>query len=359
MAPNKTAKGKARLTPTASKTKKASSSSVPKPFKRAPDTLKPLLDTLPPNNAYVIHIDNRPVEFKRKIFSVPVGMNLAVVALLIWRMWVVVPWYVDIITSTLGYENATTVRAADLTNTEYAWVITRRGLSFFFDFIMAIFVWPWPYEFVFGAPAIGRGSPVRWRWAVGFHDREIYVRRSRPWYQSLGDDFLFAGEDAKSPFWVTIREATSSLLLSEKTGYLMMDGKWDLDWAGMVTATKLVDSKKIPLDTFTLLVLVQHQKYDDGNWLVMDLGPNGAVTGEDGDETEDEKRRKVFAFRNALEGIGQGDLFYRWIEIMQFEADRPGGFTPERQIDAAKQIRELFKSKGIDFDEFWAQSVKV
>ncbi|KAF3359428.1 hypothetical protein VdG1_05181 [Verticillium dahliae VDG1] len=69
------------------------------------------------------------------------------------------------------------------------------------------------------------------------------------------------------------------------------------------------------------------------------------------------RRQQVFAFRDALAAVGKEDLFFRWIEIVQYESTQPGGFGPERQVDAAKKIRDLFSNEGIDFDEFWKESV--
>jgi hypothetical protein len=49
-------------------------------------------------------------------------------------------------------------------------------------------------------------------------------------------------------------------------------------------------------------------------------------------------------------------LFYRWVEIVQFEATQPGGFSAEKQEATAKKIRELFSEGGVDFDEVWKQA---
>ncbi|KAJ3563583.1 hypothetical protein NPX13_g8145 [Xylaria arbuscula] len=126
-----------------------------------------------------------------------------------------------------------------------------------------------------------------------------------------------------------------------------MDGDWDLDWGAMVDATKMVDDKMAAIEAFTVVILV-HQ--DDWGWLVVDL-KGEALAQEDG------RRRQVYAFRDALTNLGKEDLFYRWIEIVQFESSQPGGFSLERQEKTAQQIRELFSKEGIDFDEFWKDSV--
>ncbi|KAK0625354.1 hypothetical protein B0T17DRAFT_617455 [Bombardia bombarda] len=295
---------------------------LPKPFKPVPPTLLPFCAPLSPSHIYVSHIDSKPRAFKAKIFSVPVLMNLAVAALFLWRIYYIGPYYSLLLVSALGTENELTLRAADLTRTELARVVLRRTATFCLDFVLAVFVWPWPVEFLLGTPP--HGSPCRWRWSVGFRDREIYVRRSRAkWDKELGD--VIESSEARNVLWAMVGPATSAQLLQQKTGYLTMNGEWDLDWAAMVAAHKMVDGKEVPMDTFGTLVLLHHEKH---GWLYleMNIGDNAK---------EEERRRQVFAFRDALAKIGKENMFYRWIEIVQ----------------------ELFREEGIDFDLFWRESV--
>jgi hypothetical protein len=126
-----------------------------------------------------------------------------------------------------------------------------------------------------------------------------------------------------------------------------MDGDWDLDWGAMMDATAMVDRKMAALEAFSLVVLLYQEEW---GWLCVDF------RGE-AEAQEDGRRRQVFAFRDALANIGKEDLFYRWIEIVQFEASQPGGFGPDKQDLAARQIRELFQKEGVDFDQFWKDSV--
>ncbi|KAK4124586.1 hypothetical protein N657DRAFT_571609 [Parathielavia appendiculata] len=350
-------KPKSRLTPSSSSSKqKPPATSPPPPFKPAPSSLAPFTNLLPPGHVYITHIDPRPATFKRKLFLVPVALNLAVLLLFFWRVYHIGPYYLALFTSAaLGRDNETTLRAADLTYGELARVIARRAATFLLDFLLGVFVWPWPYEFVVGASSGGRGSPVQWRWAVGFRGKEVYVRRSRDSWDGLlrenGVD-LFDGErkearEGREAVLSRVRAATAPMLLQGKTGYLTMDGDWDLDWKAMVDATRLVDKKEIALEAFGTVVMLHHEQF---GWVSVDLG--------DGPMAEqDERRRQLFAFRDALATLGKEDLFFRWVEMVQFEATQPGGFTPEKQVVAAQKIRDLFKSKGVDFDELWKESV--
>ncbi|KAK3321636.1 hypothetical protein B0H66DRAFT_177018 [Apodospora peruviana] len=343
MAPSKRAgKGKGGSSSSSSTTSKnAKTGDPPRPLKRAPENLQAFTEWLSKKHIYIAHIDGKPRDFKRKIFAVPVLMNLVVALAFAWRVWYIFPYYLLLLTSTLGYANETTLRAADLTWRALSLIVARRGATFLLDFCLAVFVWPWPIEFCVGRE---HGSPLWWRWRVGFRDREIYVRRSRAWDQSIGD--VIANGEGRNILWSQVRLATSPSLLQDKTGYLTMNGDWDLDWAAMVSAHNLVDDKNLILDTFRTLVLLHHEQF---GWLCLDMN-----TGDNA--KEDERRRQVFAFRDALAAVGKEDLFFRWIEIVQFETSQPGGFTGEKQVEIAKMIRDLFKEGGIDFDEFWKES---
>ena len=344
----------------------------PLPFKKAPDSLEPFFDQLDIRNCYVTHIDRCPASFKRKIFSVPVLLNLGVIALFVLRVWYISPFYAQLFESAvIGNANATTLVAKDMPWPQLLVAVLRRGFTFMLDLVLGIFVWPWPVEFCFGTR---HGNPVGWRLKTGFRDEEVYVRRSREWYssyktavakseESIGSkaaarstadprlDFA-SDEEARRVLVAHIVQATSPLLTQQKTGYLTMDGNWDLDWNMMVWATHLVDKKEIALDAFTSVALVYHEEF---GWLTMEgtgsrPGPGGAA--------DDERRRQVFQFRDALSALGKEDLFYRWIEIVQFETTRPGGIgDSKRQEEVAKQVREEFTAKGVDFDKLWADTV--
>ncbi|KAF5018885.1 hypothetical protein F66182_9119 [Fusarium sp. NRRL 66182] len=314
----------------------------PSPFRRPPEVLEPFTKSLDEKHVYITHIDNKPADFKRNIFLVPIGMNIAVALLFVLRMWWILPWYWQLIMNGLGHENETTWDTTNSTWPQITLEISKRLGTMVVDFVLFVFVWPWPVEFVAGQ---ARGNPCQWRWKVGFRKEEIYVRRSREWDQALTD--IIADKDSNKILLSYINAATSPMLQEQKTGYLLMNGHWDLDWARMVHAHSLVDKKEIALDAFRSLVLVHHAGY---GWISYDVRGSAA-------SGEDERRRQVFAFRDTLVSLGKEDLFYRWVEIVQFEATQPGGFGPKEQEAAAKRIRELFEGENINFDELWKQSV--
>lgn len=343
MAPSsRTSKGKGSVS------KKATAAgSIPKPYRKIPDSLSSFVEILDPEHVYVAHVDSKLPAFKRKIFLVPVALNLAVFSLFVLRLRYIAPYYKQLALAAAGnHVTGISLDTAALSWTALSWIIFRRGFTLFLDLVLLIFVWPWPVEFCLGRT---HGNPCLWRWQVGFRDKEVYVRRSREWDRQLAGRDVLTDQAPRSQLATYVRNATSPVLLNDKTGYLTMNGDWDLDWAAMVYAHKLVDAKALALDEFHLVVLLHHKEH---GWLVLDTG-----SGVSGGSKEDERRRQVFAFREALVGLGKEDLFFCWIETVQFEATQPGGMTEEKQVAVAQKIRDLFQDEGINFDELWRESV--
>jgi hypothetical protein len=325
-------------------------SSPPAPFKPLPDSLAPFTEVLSKRHVYITHVDNQPASFKRKIFLVPVAMNLAVVLFFIWRVNYILPWYGALFLSTLGYTHDDAVLGAASSKSTLAFIVLRRAFTFLIDFLLTVFVWPWPVEFCFG---VTHSNPVVWRWTTGFRDREVYVRRSREWDRGVLEDAMTVdGAEKRKLILSKAMSSVNPLLLREKTGYLLMNADWDLDWAGMITATTLVDAKSLALEAFDRVVLFHSKEF---GWVCLDRGSEGGSGGPN--KAEEERRRQVLAFRDALAAVGKEDMFYRWIEIVQFEASQPAGFGPEKQVEVAGRIREMFEKEGIDFDAFWREAV--
>lgn len=257
--------------PTTVSSKDAKDAKPPTPYSEAPAVLIPFLKTLDPRHVYIIHIDDHPKDLKKRVFVVPVLMNLVIFGLLIWRIRVAIPYYVALTMNVLGYE---TIFQVDLKQTGWGTLmdmVIGRTLMFFIDFTLAKFVLPWPMEFFLGSP----GNPVKWRSKVGFQDEEIVVRRSKRWDETLEGDWL--DEDADGTVYKErILPAINKRWVKAKTSYLMMDKNWDLDFAGMVTAHNLVKRGKANLSDFRKTVIVYLEGYGWLTWPVWTL--------DDGDE---------------------------------------------------------------------------
>jgi len=68
--------------------------------------------------------------------------------------------------------------------------------------------------------------------------------------------------------------------------------------------------------------------------------------------SESEARDKVILFKERLTEMGKENLFFKWVELIQYESNAPGGFTPERQVAAAEKVKKMFADQGVDFEDF-------
>ena len=333
--------------PKASKraTKALPAPTIPDPFEPAPSSLAPLLDNFDKSVVYITHVDNQPAWFKKRVFTVPLGLNLVIALLLLWRIYVATPFYWTVLMSVLGHENETTIHWSKSSWPNLLRSVSWRGAVFLFDWLAFTIIGPWPWTFFFETP----GNPVLWRLRVGFRDKEVYVRESRGWgaQDLLGEAEGSSGKaGADSPFFKTrILPAVDRRRLMEKTGYLLMDKDFDLVFGAMVDATRLVDKKTVSIDDFRTSVFVWVGKEDQGQWAVWACGKL-----DEGSETE--AREKIILFKDRLTAMGKESLFFKWIELVQYESSAPGEFTHERQVATAEKAKTLFESQGVDFDAF-------
>ena len=273
---------------------------------------------------------------------VPVLMNILIVGGIVWRMRTIGPYYMKICASLMGKYNETTIDTHNIPFEDAAWEVLRRTGIFMVDLLIYVFIWPWPRDFFAGRRI---GNPMAWRIAVGFRDQEIIIRRSRRWDLMLGN--VLDEESAGSRvLFETIRKAVDPIWMNEKTGYLMLNKEWDLDWKAMIQATQLVEKKKMSIDDFKTTILVYNKEF---GWMAIETASAG------GSAKEEEGRRKIVAFKDELTALGKENLFFRWIELVQFESSQPGGFGPDRQLKTMAKARKMFEEQGVDFDEFWAK----
>lgn len=345
----------------------------PSPFVLAAPSLKPLLKSLSKTHIYITSLDPHPRDFKRRLFAVPLLLNIFLAVLLLWRARYAVPTYLSLFLTALGYDTAHQI-SLDISETgELMMVVGERMTMMVFDFFLFRFLGGWPWAFFLGwlGGNRGLGSPVAWRRGVGFRDTEIIIRRSRRWdLDVFGQGAVGAEgvsrEDAavvetgpKTDDWLEkgrqgviwrerIEPAVNERWVREKTGYLMMDKSWDLDFGNMIIAHRLVDGGVMNLDELQTRLLVYSEKY--GGWLVWDVWEEH----EDGQGASAENGGQLQLVKDKLTAMGKEDLFFRWIEVLQSDTStHPGKFTADRRERITKRIREEFDDFGVDFEEFW------
>lgn len=318
---------------------KPATSPIPTPFTKAPASIAPLLEQFDPAQVYITHIDRHPPDTKKQIFLIPVLLNGAIAALLAWRIYAALPTYWAIFLTLLGYQSSATVDAATTTRNQQFMVLAKRTLMFALDFLAFRFIGVWPLTFFLEQPA----NPVTWRWQIGFQSSEVVVRMSRGW----GAEDLMQGirQGEESPFFKTrILPAIERQFMRSKTGYLMMDKSWDLDFQLMLDAHTLIKQEKVKMENLDKLVFV-HQEVT--GWLSWQW--------ESGSDIMEDRRKKVVAFKDTLAKLGKESLFWKWMEIVEEERDADGGFTPERQRKVAERVQAEFQKEGVDFEELDAR----
>jgi hypothetical protein len=301
--------------------------------------LKPFVEPLSPNEVYLVHIDTTAEELKRQTFTVPLIVNLIVGAVIGWRVYMGISTYPALVATLIGLQSSMTVDTAATPWIEAAQIVIMRTGTLALDYLLVTMFLSWPINFIKG--------PVRWRRAVGFREREVIVRRShRSWSKNLERNKWIREDEAR-------RDKIVAAVTPErvgKTGYLLVDEDWNLDYAAMIRAHALVDRTRrgdgVQLDEFRTAVLVNT---DADGWLIWRVGDENTPAGQ----TRSVQRDQILAFKEKLTEMGKEDLFLRWVELIQWESSQPGGFTAERQRSAMLQAKQMFEDENVDFSRFW------
>ncbi|KAL2829667.1 hypothetical protein BDW59DRAFT_158845 [Aspergillus cavernicola] len=337
----RSAKGKSpAISPVSSGASTPSSQSGPlPPFTLAPDSLTPILSILSPSEVYLIHIDTSAPDLKKQTFTVPLLTNILIAALLALRIYTVRNTYPALLATVLGLNSSMTVDTTSLSFAEIATLILRRALPIMLDYFLFMTFVPWPTRFYRG--------PAQWRRKVGFQDNEIIVRRSQPRLSQTLERNRWVREDEGMRDKIVAAVTPDRL---RKTGYLLIDTDWDLDYAAMIKAHELVDdtNKGLSLDEFRTAVLVNT---DTDGWIIWHVGDENTEEGR----VRSKQRDQILAFKDKLSDMGHEALFFRWVELIQYESTRPGGFTAERQASAMVQAKQMFDDAGVDFTNFWQE----
>lgn len=198
---------------------------------------------------------------------------------------------------------------------------------------------------------------------------EVVVRRSRKWDKSVFGETLVEDKTKKTKK-KKVTPPTSPLTMSEilaakikitpamtasylsKTGYAMLDRDWDLDFAGMVNAYQLLQDPSSTLSPSDLQSKAFIYNAQSQTWLMWSVHPSSpsfpsqptAPTSTD---------LSVDTFRSKLRAMKQDDLFYRWIELVQYESSIPGGMSEAGKLKVLHEARKMFEEHGVDFDKFF------
>ncbi|KAL6718977.1 hypothetical protein ACLMJK_003212 [Lecanora helva] len=332
---------------------KSSSSlpSPPSPFTSAPSSLTPFLSTLRHDHIHITSLDKHPSALKRRIFTVPLLLNIFLSLILIYRANYAIPTYTDLVLAVLGYDSPAKVDTQRLAMRALLRLWMGRVGMLVGDYILVRFVGMWPWGFFLGGVLLSEEEgPVGWRRAIWFQEIEIIVRRSRNWDREcfaetgVKEEWLEQGKEGMI-FKERIAPVVRKDFVRSKSGYLMLDKSWDLDFRGMINAHRLVKTADNKFEEFNTAMFVYSERW---GWLVWD------IMKEHEEGAGDEGTRKLQMVKDKLTLLGKENLFFRWIEVVQSETSQPGAFDKERQAKAIEKIRREFEDRDVDFDEFWA-----
>lgn len=367
MARRKTAGKPAATTATTSNTTAPSSdapSATLEPFNPAPSKLLPFLDTLPTNHVYLTSLDTTSPTIKRNAFLVPVFLNILITLGLCCRVYYAAPTYFWLVVTIFGYDSPAKIDTEKAPMSDLLGTVSNRTFLLMVDYAIFGIIGAWPWQFLFGSKEGGYVGPATWRWIVGgFKENEVVVRRSRKWDKTVfGEEPV---EDQKSKKNKKAEKPIQPLTMNEvltvklkvnpvmeehylnKTGYAMLDRDWDLDFAGMVNAYQLLKGERLAIEDLENKAFIYNAKEKIWlMWIVHESKTSGPAEAGEKDPVVD-------SFRAKLAAMGHEDLFYRWIELVQYESSVPGGMTEARQLKVLHEARKLFSEKGVDFDKFF------
>lgn len=257
---------------------------------------------------------------------------------ILYRIYTAAPTYYNLFQTILGHASSpTTLDPATTTQREAVTALLTRSATFLFDFLVLRFLGPWPLAFFAAQPS----NPCAWRWSLGgFQREEVIVRASRGWGVTELLEGVAAGEQNEF-FTDRLLPAIERSFVREKTGYLMMNKDWELDFAAMLDAHTLVARKEVTfvdLDRVVLACLPGVHGWVCWRWEV------------EGDVIE-HRRKKVVQFKDVLVKLGKESLFWKWAEIVEEERDTDGGFSESGQKKVVERVQAEFEREGVDFEE--------
>lgn len=384
------------------------------PFQPVPKPLIPLTQHLSRDKIYLVHLDRAPWEAKLYSFVIPlVGYSLIALGLL-YRFFSVATTYPAMFLAFLANANASS-NSDDSNNKlppsrHVLAELSRMMLGMVFDYVLANTVWPILARYFFGGSIgyrrlvgfknteiIVRESGGGWgtEVAAGINRAMAEMREKGGANKSNGNGKnkgkntsadSSASSSAATALPRTVESALKEIilpacdarLLAEKPGPMLINAHWMMNVSLSREAHLMLMKRQASYGDFSTAVLInsnaasgnsgsnQRQQQQVGHpsqWLIWHIDPpsslsssSSAVTGEDTDsessKTNEAERAKILNIQRKLCDLGHEDLFFRWVETVQYESSHPEGFTPERQKKAMDETKKLFDDAGVDFSEF-------
>lgn len=341
MARSAAKKGFKQSSTTKISTTPAKATKIPTPWKAATEGLQAYASTLPKDHVYLVHVDRTSISAKKEAFLVPIVLNVIIALGMIARIYYAAPIYLSLLITVFHYDTSYSVDPSIASSGDIITTVFNRTFLFATDYAIFWLIGSWPREFVAGSRINRYVGPLGWKMAVGLEEEEVIVRRGRKWDVSILETVDQLGRDWSLDKELSIKfkvDAAMNKSYISKTGFSLLDRHWDLDYCGCVDAHRFVEDGRVTLDELENCALVYYQN----QWLFWRVHEKLSEEEMAGDP-------KVQNFKQQCTELGLEDVFYRYMEVLQYETNQPGGFLPGAQARVMEELQRLVAEKGVDF----------
>lgn len=184
----------------------------------------------------------------------------------------------------------------------------------------------------------------------------MVVRRSRRWGEQIfigenNDEEAVLGEGkiGGEVYKERVLPGIDAAWVRGRTGMSMLDRNWDLWYQGMADAHMLIDKGHVKIEDFSSRMVVAHES--KRGWLIWKC-ENDEADGGNNDNAE-----KIQKIKARLDIMGKEGLFWKWIELVQFETEMNDDNNTVEGVQERlrRKGREMFAGEGVDFDDFWKE----
>lgn len=314
----------------------------PTPWEAVSGGLEAFTSTLPSDHIYVVHVDKTPVAAKKQAFLVPIVLNTLIVLGMIARIYYAAPIYLSLIIDVFNIDTSYAIDPSIATKKDIVSTVFARTFLFASDYAIFWLIGSWPREFVAGSAINRFVGPLGWRMSVGLQKEEIIVRRGRKWDISIAQPEKDWSVEDELTMKVKV-EAAMSRSYTSKTGLSLLDRDWDLDYKGMTDAHRFIEDGRAKIEELEDCALVSYQD----QWLFWRVHEKVSEASGAGDP-------KVQAFKQKLADHGCESVFYRYMELLQYETNQPVADLDEVRSRLEQELKRSMKAKkpDVDFDQF-------
>ncbi|KLO18514.1 hypothetical protein SCHPADRAFT_993551 [Schizopora paradoxa] len=277
------------------------------------------------HGVFLSHLDQTPVEAKRKAFFQGCAFTSVFLAVFIWRL-------------TRVYRNYYFATLSDLSS-----ALSLSGVIWLcIDLYILYLTGPPPFNFV-------RNS-LWYRLRYGFRQTEIVIRR--PVHNQLPQFNNMSIAEGRDKFRDQVLRGMDNILLQTKPGDLTSLGFWQVDYSACAEAydlTSLVGPGCIEEAAWRMAIFTRHGAQPPACWMVHEEW-----------KVHDPARRdrRLALLKENLEALGKGQLFDQWLGMLFASSTTPNGGKKPLSTNMMNEQVAFFQREGVDFKQITDQMSK-